>query len=186
MSLPINEKQLTVISGGQTGADIAGLVAAKKLGIHTTGWATKGFRTENGSKPILGFEYNLIQHASPAYPPRTEENVAASDVTIIFSPVTSSSGTAATIRFCDKHDKVYMVVSEFKENTYLEVLAFLKGNEPSVINIAGNRESISRGLSSSVKNLLLNVLRTYKADYPEMMKYINNPELLTPPPAISK
>jgi hypothetical protein len=47
-----------LISGGQTGADRAGLEAAKALGIATGGTAPKGWRIENpdgtsGSDPSL-------------------------------------------------------------------------------------------------------------------------------------
>ena len=35
-----------IISGGQTGADMGGLLAAKDLGIRTGGWMPKGWLTE--------------------------------------------------------------------------------------------------------------------------------------------
>jgi Circularly permutated YpsA SLOG family len=34
-----------IISGGQTGADQAGLRTAKRLGIETGGWMPQGWRT---------------------------------------------------------------------------------------------------------------------------------------------
>ena len=37
-SLPI-QTPFTLISGGQTGADLGGLLAAEKLQLPTTGWA---------------------------------------------------------------------------------------------------------------------------------------------------
>lgn len=39
-----------IISGGQTGADIAGLRWARKNGVPTGGYIPKGFRTESGYK----------------------------------------------------------------------------------------------------------------------------------------
>jgi len=39
-----------VISGGQTGADRGGLIAAKELGIPTGGTAPLGYKTEAGMK----------------------------------------------------------------------------------------------------------------------------------------
>ena len=48
------------ISGGQTGADFAGLEAARICGILTVGTAPKGFRTLDGSNPDLGSVYGLI------------------------------------------------------------------------------------------------------------------------------
>ncbi len=41
------------ISGGQSGADFGGLLAAKRCGIPTGGKIPKGFLTENGPKPEL-------------------------------------------------------------------------------------------------------------------------------------
>ena len=40
-----------VISGGQTGADQAGLAVAKRLGIPTGGCMPKGWLTEAGPRP---------------------------------------------------------------------------------------------------------------------------------------
>ena len=47
-----------VISGGQTGADHAGLRAAKDSGINTGGTAPRNFMTEEGSKPELEIEFD--------------------------------------------------------------------------------------------------------------------------------
>ena len=43
----------TIISGGQTGADQAGLLAAQALGLQTGGWAPHGWRTDAGPAPWL-------------------------------------------------------------------------------------------------------------------------------------
>ena len=42
---------LKVCSGGQTGADLGGLIAAKQAGLETFGWMPPGFLTEFGPKP---------------------------------------------------------------------------------------------------------------------------------------
>ena len=47
-----------VVSGGQTGADQAGLRAARAAGIETGGWAPKGWETEEGPAPWLS-DYGL-------------------------------------------------------------------------------------------------------------------------------
>ena len=61
-----------IISGGQTGADQAGLSVAKRLGIPTGGFVPKGFLTEAGPRPDLAAEYGLEETATVAYPERTE------------------------------------------------------------------------------------------------------------------
>jgi hypothetical protein len=42
-----------IISGGQTGADQAGLAVAKRLGISTGGFMPKGLLTAAGPQPDL-------------------------------------------------------------------------------------------------------------------------------------
>ena len=71
-----------IISGGQTGADIGGLLAAKELNIPTGGTAPKGYRTELGSNFDLCDIFNLSEHSSDKYPPRTAANVKNSDGTV--------------------------------------------------------------------------------------------------------
>lgn len=71
-----------VISGGQTGVDIAALRAAKRLGIPTGGTMPAGWRTLDGPKPEWAAEFGFIAHASDAYPPRTFANAKAGDVTV--------------------------------------------------------------------------------------------------------
>src|SRR4051812_38794183 len=56
-----------VISGGQTGADIGALRAAKALGIATGGYAPLGWRTETGERPSLGIDYGLVESDSADY-----------------------------------------------------------------------------------------------------------------------
>jgi hydroxymethylpyrimidine pyrophosphatase-like HAD family hydrolase len=43
---------MIIISGGQTGADIAGLKVAKQLNFKTGGFAAKNFMTENGTAEL--------------------------------------------------------------------------------------------------------------------------------------
>lgn len=48
-----------VISGGQTGADRAGLEVAHKLGLETGGWAPSGYVTSLGRDRSLGTKFGL-------------------------------------------------------------------------------------------------------------------------------
>lgn len=74
-----------VVSGGQTGADQAGVSAAKFLNYTTGGRAPKAFMTEEGPAPWLA-EFGL--HASPvdSLRSRTYHNVIHSQGTCIFTP----------------------------------------------------------------------------------------------------
>jgi hypothetical protein len=74
-----------VISGGQVGADVAGLRAARALGLETGGWIPKGFRTIRGNRPELGRDFSLVETPTREYPPRTHANVRYSDATARFA-----------------------------------------------------------------------------------------------------
>ena len=56
LDLP-NRESIKVVSGGQCGADLGGLLAAELLGIPTGGIAPNGFRTEKGKQPILSSRF---------------------------------------------------------------------------------------------------------------------------------
>ena len=71
-----------IISGGQTGADQAGLDFAIERDIPHGGWIAKGRRTEAGRLPD---QYKLIEMVTKSYPKRTERNVAESDGTVILT-----------------------------------------------------------------------------------------------------
>ena len=73
-----------VISGGQTGADQAGLVVARRFGIPTAGWMPRGWKTSAEPNPHLGREYGLREHTGD-YAERTAANVRDSDGTIRFA-----------------------------------------------------------------------------------------------------
>ncbi len=64
-----------IISSCQTGADQGGLAAAKELNLKTGGWMPNTFRTEAGPRPDLAKLYNLNEHSSYSYIPRTKLNV---------------------------------------------------------------------------------------------------------------
>ena len=93
-----------VISGGQTGADQAGLAVAKRLGISTGGYMPKGWLTEAGPRPDLAVTYGLEEAETAAYPERTERNVLASDGTVVFGDA-RSRGSMLTASLCQRHGK---------------------------------------------------------------------------------
>src|SRR5262249_19387201 len=101
-----------VISGGQTGADQGALRSAKKAGIATGGWMPKGFLTEDGPRPEFAEWFGMQEHWSPRYPPRTEMNVADSDVTLWFG-VGDSAGYWCTAHACRRHERRLWNVGPF-------------------------------------------------------------------------
>ena len=71
-----------IISGGQTGADQAGLDVAIKNNIPHGGAIPRGRMTENG---VLAEKYKLTEMTTKSYPKRTAKNVMDSDGTVIFT-----------------------------------------------------------------------------------------------------
>lgn len=142
-----------VNSGLQFGADIAGLVAAERLGIPTCGLAPKGYRTERGNRPDLGLRFAINEDSSASYTPRTIANVKNSDFTLILSPLAHSAGTVQTINACNNNGKEYYLFNPFETNTH-EIAHLILSKRPSVLNIAGNRESKCPGLMLFAANFL--------------------------------
>jgi predicted Rossmann-fold nucleotide-binding protein len=140
-----------VVSGGQTGADQAGLRAARAAGIETGGWAPKGWMTEEGPAPWLA-DFGLIECPADGYPARTEANARDSDGTIWFG-TTDSSGYRATIRACERHAKTYLLVNGGVTKPS-HVIEWIRGQRIEVLNIAGNRESKNPGLGARVEAFL--------------------------------
>jgi hypothetical protein len=145
-----------IVSGGQTGADQAGLKAAQAAGIETGGWAPKGWTTEKGAASWLA-DYGLAEHPEPDYPPRTEANVRDSDGTAWFGR-TDSAGFRTTTDACRKHDKPWFVVVEGR-TTPKQVIDWLTEHDIATLNIAGNRESKNRGLALRTERFLAQVFR---------------------------
>jgi hypothetical protein len=81
-----------VISGGQTGADLAGWKAARSANIPTGGWMPKGFLAEDGPRPEFAELYGAKEHHSREYPPRTRQNVNESGVVLWFGDSKSRGG----------------------------------------------------------------------------------------------
>ena len=147
---------LRVISGGQTGADYGGLLAAEILGIPTGGLTPSGWKTEDGSNPNLA-RFGLQQDSSTSYVPRTHKNAAAADVTLWFGN-TDSPGYACTSAGCVKAGKPLVVIDENTSPDMVRDLILSKGYK--TINVAGNRESKNPGLQAKTRDFLLEALGT--------------------------
>jgi predicted Rossmann-fold nucleotide-binding protein len=71
-----------IVSGGQTGADRAGLDVAIRLGMSHGGWCPAGRRAEGGQIPAC---YQLTETQSASYVSRTNRNIRDSDATVVFT-----------------------------------------------------------------------------------------------------
>jgi len=151
-----------ILSGAQTGADIAGLQAAKACGLETGGWIPKGFKTENGSQPKLGELYNLKEHTSDHYGPRTFTNARDSDGTIRIAGNFNSPGEKLTLKAIQQYEKPYIDVSMSNPRPIGEVVAWLKENKIETLNVAGNRESKAPGITVFAEEYLTKVIQRIK------------------------
>lgn len=129
-----------IISGGQTGADRAGLDWAIDHGIAHGGWCPRGRISTDGS---IDNRYNLLETESTGYRQRTRRNIESSDATVIFMMGPLIGGSLLTYTLAEKLAKpvkVYQLAADDKSQFY-EVLDWLTQEAPEVINVAGPSES---------------------------------------------
>lgn len=146
-----------VISGCQSGADLAGVISAKRNGKQTGGWMPQGYRNQFGYFPEYKDLFNIVEHESPDYPPRTECNVANSDGTIRFAIQWKSAGERLTLKLIKKHNKPYLDVT--RKVTPEEVVQWIKENNIRTLNVAGNSERTAPGIGQVVENFLDQVFK---------------------------
>lgn len=150
-------KLIKIISGGQTGADQAGLEAAVILNIQTGGFCPLGFLTEDGNNFSLK-KFNLIEIQTTNYDERTIKNVLSSDGTVIFCKTKANGeiigdGTKFTFELAIKYSKPVIVNPSIKK-----FLNWLEQNNIKILNVAGNRESQYPGIYKKTKSFLIKAL----------------------------
>lgn len=132
-----------VISGGQTGADQAGIFTASDFGVATGGMIPKGWRTSDGPAPHLA-ALGVIEHSSPQYPPRTLCNVQNSSATVRLAADFKTAGEVLTAKYCRIEGKpVFDILldGKYHEQKAEGLVDFLKQHSVSILNVAGNRET---------------------------------------------
>lgn len=150
-----------VISGAQTGADIAGLDTALKFGLKTGGWMTKGFRTLDGSRPDYKAKYGITEHSSVNYKDRTWFNVRDSKGTVRFAHDFSSAGEKCTLNGIRQYRRPYIDIDlGAKEKLTPDVVAsWVDLNNIRVLNVTGNSEQTAPGIYVEVCEYLEKVFK---------------------------
>lgn len=136
-----------IVSGGQTGVDRAALDAAIRNNIPHGGWCPKGRLAENNTT-IPEF-YDLIETVESDVSIRTKLNIRDSSGTLILIPKWPNEikdGTILTIDEAKIQKKPYYIVNLSAENNYHDIYSWIKENKISILNIAGPRESSSKGI----------------------------------------
>jgi len=126
-----------IVSGGQSGADLAALDWAIDAGFSHGGWCPKGRRTEDGALDVF---YSLKETPSKGYLQRTEWNVRDSDATVIFTVDDRlDGGSKHTATFAERLGKPWLHMRPTVHPRYLA--AFVEKHQTLVLNVAGKRAS---------------------------------------------
>ena len=167
---------MKIISGSQTGADIAGLKVAKKYGFETGGFIPKGFVTLDGPKPLYANLYNIQETKTNDYPTRTGLNVKHSDCTIWLDATTLppkdgedrfSRGKLCTFKFIKLHKKPFKDININNLPNVEKLAKWIVYNNFNIINIAGNSENKYNNMEEKVSkylNKLFKELQKYDSD----------------------
>jgi hypothetical protein len=128
---------LKIVSGGQTGADRAGLDWAISTGIPHGGWCPKGRKAEDGKIPE---RYQLTETNSSDYLTRTRWNVRDSDGTVIFTMRgTLTGGSLRTAEYALKKEKPLLHLHAGSDIRVLR--EWLVSHLICTLNVAGSRSS---------------------------------------------
>lgn len=150
---------IKIISGGQCGADTAGLLAAQILDMETGGFAPKNWMTEEGPQMHFLKSFGLKECFVKGYGARTILNVDLADGTVIFGKL-NSKGSQLTINTCADHNKpnLHLDVPWNMQDRKRYFLDWLHRNKIAVLNCAGNRESVNTGIGDAVCRFLVETL----------------------------
>lgn len=136
-----------IISGGQSGADLAGNEFAESVGIATECNIFTGFRTQNYDdfKLLSRFKRNLVTNATSyiwGLRERTFHNVQKADATAIFvgRAIERTRGSSLTRDLCSTEEKPYVVLDvRNRKTSVVNLTTLLRSAEPKILNIAGER-----------------------------------------------
>ena len=172
---PVSHSVTKIISGGQTGADVGGLLAGRDLGLETGGWIPEGFLTEGAtrgsriSRPDLGEEFGLREapHGpsrmgdeyrgetwmydyfnSHPWGPRTVANAAESDGTLWIGTTTSAGYglTKKGVKAANKHMFFVNLANIDNPDTRRRFMEWLAQHDIRTLNVAGNRQLSNKGI----------------------------------------
>jgi hypothetical protein len=148
-------REITIVSGGQTGADRAALDFAIEHDIPHGGWCPRGRPAEDGTIPQL---YQLQETPSRKYSQRTEWNVRDSDATVVFSVVQNpAGGTALTLSVARRLGKPFLHLCRETASvagSAARLLSFLDEHQVRRLNIAGPRASQEPDVATFVRDVL--------------------------------
>jgi hypothetical protein len=154
-------REITIVSGGQTGADRAALDFALEFGLEHGGWCPRGRRAEDG---VIDERYRLQETPSSRYDQRTRWNVRDSDATVVFSIARKvTGGTALTLALAERQGKPCLhlasdAAAEGNWDPAGQLLDFLAAHHVRRLNVAGPRGSQEPLVAAFVRGVLVDAL----------------------------
>jgi hypothetical protein len=147
---------ITIISGGQTGADRTALDFAIEHGIPHGGWCPRGRIAEDGP---IDAHYQLQETPSRRYAERTEWNVRDSDATVVLTiGPQASGGTALTVEIAARLGRPCLRLAEESgaaaSDQARQLLDFLATHAARRLNVAGPRASQEPKIAAFVHDVL--------------------------------
>ncbi len=144
-----------LVSGGQTGADIAALDVARRHGFPHGGWCPKGRQSEAGADPrLLQADRDTLGSATSSAPSGT---CGTRDGTVVFTLAAEvTGGSLRTIQFAGKHGKpvLHRLPGPGGARGRSPAAEFVEQNGIKVLNVAGSRESKEPGIHGWVVRVL--------------------------------
>lgn len=171
-----------IVSGGQTGIDIAAIKAAKEwTNFSWGGFVPKGRLCESGQISDEFFETDRLwsgftESDSSRYPKRTRQNISSSDATLVLVPKKKlSRGTKLTLTLCRKLKKPYRIFDPYKSYKIPNCAEWICKSNFKVLNVAGPRESKMPGIEERAKIWLMEMfyfVELYQRERIEIWKII--------------
>ena len=158
-------RELTIISGGQTGVDRAAFDAALKNGYATDGFVPLGRWAEDGRVPSKYKGLTECDSADPSV--RTKLNVENSDATLILSRGKLGGGSLTTWRAARDSRKpcLHIDLERNSETTAVDkILLWLRNGSFDRLNVAGPRASKDPQIYDHAFGLLSTVLKKMRSD----------------------
>lgn len=148
---------LKIISGGQTGVDRAALDAAMSRGLAVGGWCPRDRWAEDGAIPE---RYPLFETRSKDAHQRTQRNVECSSATLVITRGPLMGGTRLTIEIAEALRRPLLIIdlADFRDDPVERIVSWVQQVAPSVLNVAGPKESGAPGIQAETAAILGAVL----------------------------
>ncbi|WP_245695024.1 putative molybdenum carrier protein [Desulforhopalus singaporensis] len=143
-----------IISGHQTGADIAAIDAAMAHDFPCGGWIGRGRLTEAGP---LDERYVVNEMLTGGYPERTKQNVLYSDATVVFTHGLLTGGSAQTGKFADELEKPWLHIDLAQSGPFesIRMIAdFINDHNVKTLNVAGKSASNDSRIYDAVYRII--------------------------------